>query len=121
MVSNFKFYSGKDINLRKSVSFSAVVGITFGLVALFMLSSTLPQMLFLLFRPMAPRATRSGSTTSSAGGPSAKCRRRRPAPDPPTLSLAAKAYIFQGMHRFQQTSISPLSASLLLAGLLLRR
>ena len=49
MVSNFKFYSGKDINLRKSVPFSAVVGITFGLVALFMLSSTLPQMLFLLF------------------------------------------------------------------------
>jgi CDP-diacylglycerol--serine O-phosphatidyltransferase len=49
MVSNFKFYSGKDINLRKSVSFSVVVGITFGLVALFMLSSTLPEMLFLLF------------------------------------------------------------------------
>jgi CDP-diacylglycerol--serine O-phosphatidyltransferase len=49
MVSNFKFYSGKDINLRKSVSFSAVVGITFGIVALFMLSSTLPEMLFLLF------------------------------------------------------------------------
>jgi CDP-diacylglycerol--serine O-phosphatidyltransferase len=49
MVSNFKFYSGKDINLRKSVPFSAVVGITFGLVALFMISSTLPEMLFLLF------------------------------------------------------------------------
>jgi CDP-diacylglycerol---serine O-phosphatidyltransferase len=49
MVSNFKFYSGKDINLRKSVSFSVVVGITFGLVALFMLSGTLPEMLFLLF------------------------------------------------------------------------
>jgi CDP-diacylglycerol--serine O-phosphatidyltransferase len=49
MVSNFKFYSGKDINLRKSVSFSVVVGITFGLMALFMLSSTMPQMLFLLF------------------------------------------------------------------------
>ena len=48
MVSNLKFYSGKDINLRKSVSFSVVVGITFGLVALFMLSSTLPEMLFLL-------------------------------------------------------------------------
>jgi len=48
MVSNFKFYSGKDINLRKSVSFSVVVGITFGLMALFMLSSTWPQMLFLL-------------------------------------------------------------------------
>ncbi|OGA22475.1 MAG: CDP-diacylglycerol--serine O-phosphatidyltransferase [Betaproteobacteria bacterium RIFCSPLOWO2_02_FULL_67_26] len=49
MVSNFKFYSGKDINLRKSVPFSAVVGIAFGIVALFMLSSTLPEMLFLLF------------------------------------------------------------------------
>lgn len=49
MVSNFKFYSGKDINLRKSVPFSVVVGITFGMVALFMLSSTLPEMLFLLF------------------------------------------------------------------------
>jgi CDP-diacylglycerol---serine O-phosphatidyltransferase len=49
MVSNFKFYSGKDINLRKSVSFSVVVGITFGIVAVFMFSSTLPEMLFLLF------------------------------------------------------------------------
>jgi CDP-diacylglycerol--serine O-phosphatidyltransferase len=49
MVSNLKFYSGKDINLRKSVPFSVVVGITFGLVALFMLSSTLPEMLFLAF------------------------------------------------------------------------
>jgi CDP-diacylglycerol--serine O-phosphatidyltransferase len=49
MVSNFKFYSGKDINLRGSVPFSMVVGITFGLVALFMFSSTLPEMLFLLF------------------------------------------------------------------------
>ena len=49
MVTNLKFYSGKDINLRKSVSFSVVVGITFGLVALFMFSSTLPEMLFLLF------------------------------------------------------------------------
>jgi len=48
MVSNLKFYSGKDINLRKSVSFSVVVGITFGLVALFMFWSTLPEMLFLL-------------------------------------------------------------------------
>ena len=49
MVSSLKFYSGKDINLRKSVSFSVVVGITFGIVALFMLSSTLPEMLFILF------------------------------------------------------------------------
>jgi hypothetical protein len=37
------------------------------------------------------------------------------------LSLAAKAYIFQDMHRLKQTSVTSLSASLLLAGLLLRR
>ncbi|HXF66416.1 MAG TPA: CDP-diacylglycerol--serine O-phosphatidyltransferase [Burkholderiales bacterium] len=49
MVSSLKFYSGKDINLRKSVPFSAVVAITFGLVALFMFSNTLPEMLFILF------------------------------------------------------------------------
>ena len=48
MVSSLKFYSGKDINLRKSVPFSVVVGITFGIVALVMLSSTLPEMLFIL-------------------------------------------------------------------------
>jgi CDP-diacylglycerol--serine O-phosphatidyltransferase len=49
MVSSLRFYSGKDINLRKSVPFSVVVGITFGIVAVFMLSSTLPEMLFILF------------------------------------------------------------------------
>jgi CDP-diacylglycerol---serine O-phosphatidyltransferase len=49
MVSSFKFYSGKDINLRKSVSFSVVVAITFGMVALIIFSSTLPEMLFILF------------------------------------------------------------------------
>ncbi|MBI1966347.1 MAG: CDP-diacylglycerol--serine O-phosphatidyltransferase [Betaproteobacteria bacterium] len=49
MVSNFKFYSGKDINLRKSVPFSVVVAIAFGIMALFTVSSTLPEMLFLLF------------------------------------------------------------------------
>ena len=48
MVSNFKFYSGKDINLRKSVSFDSVVAIAFGIVAVFMVSSTLPEMLFLV-------------------------------------------------------------------------
>lgn len=49
MVSNLKFYSGKDINLRKSVPFSALVAIAFGITALFTASSTLPEMLFLLF------------------------------------------------------------------------
>jgi len=48
-VSNFKFYSGKDINLRASVSFSVVVAIAFGIMFLFMFSSTLPEMLFLAF------------------------------------------------------------------------
>src|SRR4030095_169083 len=48
MVSNFKFYSGKDINLRKSVPFSSVVAIAFAIMALFAVSSTLPEMLFLL-------------------------------------------------------------------------
>ena len=49
MVSNFKFYSGKDINLRKSVSFSVVVGIALAMVFLITVSSTLPEMLFILF------------------------------------------------------------------------
>jgi CDP-diacylglycerol---serine O-phosphatidyltransferase len=49
MVSNLKFYSGKDINLRRSVPFSVVVAITFGIVVLFTFSSTLPEMLFILF------------------------------------------------------------------------
>ena len=49
MVSNFKFYSGKDINIRKSVPFSALVGIAMGFVALFVFASTLPEMLFLVF------------------------------------------------------------------------
>lgn len=49
MVSNLKFYSGKDINLRKSVPFSVVVAIAFGIMALFIFSSTLPEMLLLLF------------------------------------------------------------------------
>ena len=49
MVSNFKFYSGKDINLRKSVPFSVVVAIAMSMLFLLMFSSTLPEMLFMLF------------------------------------------------------------------------
>ena len=48
MVSNFKYYSGKDINPRKSVSFPVVVAIALGIVALVAVSSTLPEMLFIL-------------------------------------------------------------------------
>ncbi len=78
MVSNLKFYSGKDINLRKSVSFSVVVGITFGLVALFMLSSTLPEMLFLLFAAYGGLGLRDLGSTSMV-----KARGHRPRAPPP--------------------------------------
>jgi CDP-diacylglycerol--serine O-phosphatidyltransferase len=46
MVSNVPFYSGKDINLRKSVPFWVVVviALTIGVVVSF--SSTLPELLF---------------------------------------------------------------------------
>lgn len=46
MVSNVPFYSGKDINLRKSVPFWVVVviALTIGIVVSF--SSTLPELLF---------------------------------------------------------------------------
>ena len=49
MVSNFRYYSGKDINPRKSVSFPVVVAIALGVVVVVAVSSTLPEMLFLLF------------------------------------------------------------------------
>ena len=50
MVSNFQFYSGKDINLRKSVSFlGGRRRSRMGLVFLIAFASTLPEMLFLLF------------------------------------------------------------------------
>jgi CDP-diacylglycerol--serine O-phosphatidyltransferase len=49
MVSDFKYYSGKDINPRKIVSFPVVVAIALGVVGLMAVSSTLPEMLFMLF------------------------------------------------------------------------
>ena len=49
MVSNVRFYSGKDINLRKSVPFHVVVLIAIGIVAVVSFSSTLPEVLFALF------------------------------------------------------------------------
>jgi CDP-diacylglycerol--serine O-phosphatidyltransferase len=53
MVTNLRFYSGKDINIRKSVSFSVVVGIAMGMVFLITFSRALPEMLFLLFTAYA--------------------------------------------------------------------
>ncbi|OGA38999.1 MAG: CDP-diacylglycerol--serine O-phosphatidyltransferase [Betaproteobacteria bacterium RIFCSPLOWO2_12_FULL_62_13] len=49
MVTNLKFYSGKDINLRKSVPFSVVVAIAMGMIFLIAFFNTLPEMLFILF------------------------------------------------------------------------
>lgn len=49
MVTNLKFYSGKDINPRKSVSFPVVVAIALAVVVLVAAASTLPEMLFMMF------------------------------------------------------------------------
>jgi CDP-diacylglycerol--serine O-phosphatidyltransferase len=49
MVSNVKFYSGKDINLRKSVPFGVVVAIVLVVVAIFQVVDNLPELLFSLF------------------------------------------------------------------------
>jgi CDP-diacylglycerol--serine O-phosphatidyltransferase len=49
MVSNLKYYSGKDINPRKSVSFPVVVAIALAVTALAAAASTLPEMLFMIF------------------------------------------------------------------------
>lgn len=46
MVSNVRFYSGKDINLRRSVPFMVLVGLV---VALLLISSYPPGVLFALF------------------------------------------------------------------------
>jgi CDP-diacylglycerol---serine O-phosphatidyltransferase len=49
MVSNFKYYSGKDINPRKSISFNSLVKIALAILVLMTVSSTLPEMLFFMF------------------------------------------------------------------------
>jgi CDP-diacylglycerol--serine O-phosphatidyltransferase len=46
MVSNLRFYSGKDINLRKSVPFIAVVLVALGFI---LISADPPTVLFALF------------------------------------------------------------------------
>jgi CDP-diacylglycerol--serine O-phosphatidyltransferase len=45
MVSNFKFYSGKDVNLRKSVPFAVLLAVVMAIV---LISSDPPTVLFLL-------------------------------------------------------------------------
>ena len=49
MVSSVRFYSGKDINLRKSVPFRMIVMIALSVVALMQVANNLPEVLFSLF------------------------------------------------------------------------
>ena len=75
MVSNIKFYSGKDINLRKSVPFGVVVAIVLVVVALYQVVDNLPELLFALFVIYAA----SGYLMWAVG----VARRKPPAPPPP--------------------------------------
>jgi CDP-diacylglycerol--serine O-phosphatidyltransferase len=78
MVSNVKFYSGKDINLRKSVPFSTVVLIVLVVVVLFQIVDNLPELLFALFVIYAA----SGYLMWAAS-----LVRRKPPPLPPPASM----------------------------------
>jgi CDP-diacylglycerol--serine O-phosphatidyltransferase len=49
MVSNIKYYSGKEINIRKAVPFSVVVLISFFVILVINLADNLPELLFLTF------------------------------------------------------------------------
>jgi CDP-diacylglycerol--serine O-phosphatidyltransferase len=49
MVSNIKYYSGKEINLRKAVPFSVVVLISFFVILVINSADNLPELLFLTF------------------------------------------------------------------------
>jgi CDP-diacylglycerol--serine O-phosphatidyltransferase len=49
MVSNVRFYSGKDINLRRSVPFGVVVAIVMVIVGLSQVAENLPELLFSIF------------------------------------------------------------------------
>jgi len=53
MVSSIRFYSGKDINLRKSVPFGVVVLVALGIVVLAFGADVLPELLFGLFAAYA--------------------------------------------------------------------
>ncbi|NIO38809.1 MAG: CDP-diacylglycerol--serine O-phosphatidyltransferase [Burkholderiales bacterium] len=49
MVSNIRFYSGKEINLRKAVPFRVVVLIAFSVVIVVQMQDHLPELLFAVF------------------------------------------------------------------------
>ena len=49
MVSNFKYYSGKNIDIRKAVPFWVVVLIAFLIITGFQITDNLPELLFIFF------------------------------------------------------------------------
>ena len=49
MVTSIKFWSGKDINLRRSVPFWVIVAIALFMTILLQVTSNLPELLFVLF------------------------------------------------------------------------
>jgi CDP-diacylglycerol--serine O-phosphatidyltransferase len=77
MVSNVRFYSGKDINLRKAVPFSVVVLIALFVVILSQVADNVPEMLFTLFAIYAA----SGYVMWMVN----RFQRRTPRPPPPAV------------------------------------
>ena len=72
MVTSVHFYSGKDINLRKSVPFRMVVIMALGVVAVMQVANNLPELLFSVFAIYAA----SGYVTWAWE----RLRKRRPTP-----------------------------------------
>ena len=76
MVSNVRFYSGKDINLRRAVPFGGVVLIALLVVVLSQVADNVPEMLFTIFAVYAA----SGYVMWIVG----RFQRRTPGPAPPS-------------------------------------
>jgi CDP-diacylglycerol--serine O-phosphatidyltransferase len=47
-VSDIRYWSGKDINIRKSIPFWGVVVLALGVAAVFFLADNLPEVLFII-------------------------------------------------------------------------
>jgi len=77
MVSNVRFYSGKDINLRKSVPFRVVVLIVLVVVVLSQVANNIPEVLFSVFVLYAG----SGYVLLVMN----RVRKKPPAPPPPVV------------------------------------
>jgi CDP-diacylglycerol---serine O-phosphatidyltransferase len=78
MVSSIKFWSGKDINLRRSVPFWVIVTIALCMVVLLQMTSNLPELLFFLFLAYA---------LSGYGMWVANWLRKKPNPPPPPAEI----------------------------------